>query len=58
MTVAPSVQFVNVYPVFGVAFTVTEEHELNVPPPVVVPPSDGFDINVTVYGPTVVKLHT
>jgi len=38
-----------VYPEFGVAVTVTEEPELNVPPPLVVPPAAGFDDSVTVY---------
>jgi hypothetical protein len=48
-TIPFSVQFVNVYPAFAVAVTVTEEPELNGPPPLVVPPTAGFDDNVTVY---------
>ena len=36
----------------------TGEPELNVPPPLVVPPAAGFDAKVIVYGTTVVKLHT
>jgi hypothetical protein len=42
-------QPVNVNPAFGVAVTVTVALESNVPPPLAVPPTNGFDDNVTVY---------
>jgi hypothetical protein len=45
----PSVQFVNLYPTFAVAVTVTEALESNVPTPLAVPPADGIDDNATVY---------
>jgi hypothetical protein len=48
-TIPFSVQFVNVYPAFAVAVTVTEEPELNGPLPLVVPPANGIDDSVTVY---------
>jgi hypothetical protein len=46
--VPPSVQLVNVKPVAGVATTVTDAPELNVPPPLVVPPLTGFELVVIV----------
>jgi len=45
---APSVQFVKVYPTAGTALTVTEAPELNEPPPPVVPPNNGLDESATV----------
>ena len=52
-TIVPfSVQFVNIYPAFAAAITVTEEPELNVPAPVVTPPNNGFDDTATVYDDT------
>ena len=43
-----SVQFTNWYPVAGMAVTVAEDPELNVPPPLVLPPDVGFDERVTI----------
>ena len=45
---SPSVQLTNMYPAARTALTVTESPELNVPAPVVAPPSGGLDDNVTV----------
>ena len=57
-TIPFSVQFVNVYPAFAVAVTVTEEPELYGPLPLVVPPAAGFlDID-TLYCGTAAKFAT
>ena len=54
-----SVHLINAYPVLGVAVTVIEDPELNIPPPLVVPPAEGFDDNDTVsFTAAAVKLAT
>jgi hypothetical protein len=47
-SVAPSVQLTNEYPELGVAVTVTEVPELNVPPPLTIPPATGLAVTPTV----------
>ena len=55
----PSDQFLNVYPTEGIALTVTDAPELNLPAPFVVPPSCGLDDSATVNcAVTAVKLAT
>jgi len=46
---ASPLQFVNAYPLAGLAITVAELPELYVPPPVVVPPFVGLDDTVREY---------
>ncbi len=46
---ASPLQFVNIYPLAGLAVSVAELPELYVPPPVTLPPPEGLELTDTVY---------